>query len=238
MTISRHWRPRTSSRRSWWLTCVRPFFRWHGTSSVWIPRTAALWVGTAGSALLCAPGMSVECPPQDRAVQMLLECGLEKEHTRCNGWRMRVAQPNSGGGGLCWDVVRLLGAGIGLGTGACKLWQVSWESSVARHCSLLFIHMHARIWLQTTAWRATSGTTRTMWPVPATEDDEQRHCWTLSATMTMSWASARMTSLRCVSPGDGDLGNPHKGHAQLVWDTALPLLQGKKGHQLRAQLGV
>lgn len=34
--------------------------------------------------------MSVECPPQDRAVQMLLECGLKEEHARCNGWRVRA----------------------------------------------------------------------------------------------------------------------------------------------------
>lgn len=69
--------------------------------------------------------------------------------------------------------------------------------------------MHARIWLQTTAWRATSGITRTMWPVPATDDDEPRHYWTLSAMMMMSWASARMTSLRCVSLWDRDQGKTH-----------------------------
>lgn len=89
--------------------------------------------------------MSVEWLLQDRAVQMLLECGLEEEHSRCNGWRMRVAQPIPAGGGVCWVVVYLLGAGKGLGTGACKLWQIIWESTVAFHSSLLFIHMHARI---------------------------------------------------------------------------------------------
>lgn len=91
----------------------------------------------------------------------------------------------------------------------------------------------ARIWPQTTAWRATSGTTRTMWPVPETGAAEPRHCWILSATMMMSWASARTTSLRCVSLGTGTRGDKQ---TQLVWDTSLPLLQEVKGgDKLRAQ---
>lgn len=90
--------------------------------------------------------------------------------------------------------------------------------------------MHARIWLQTTAWRATSGTMRTTWPVPVTDDDEPRHYWTLSAMMTMSWASARMTSLRCVSLWDRDQGKTI--HTQLAGTLVLG------GDELRAQLGV
>jgi hypothetical protein len=48
----------------------------------------------------------------------------------------------------------------------------------------------------TTAWRATSGTTRTMWHACAATDAGPKPCWTLSDTTMMSWASAKMTSLR------------------------------------------
>jgi len=50
--------------------------------------------------------------------------GLKEEHARCNGWRVRVGQPIAGAGGLHWEVVCLRGGGKGLGTGACKLWQI------------------------------------------------------------------------------------------------------------------